>query len=118
MIILTDQPSITSVTPLTKQSWIGQRVQLKCVADGSPTPSITWKKTDGTELKNVTSTENTVDAQMKSDQDFGNYSCDASNVVGAAALRWVQLNQISKQLEKYVHGVFHYFFYPLKNVVN
>ncbi|XP_068732589.1 neural cell adhesion molecule 2-like isoform X2 [Montipora capricornis] len=88
------QPSITSVTPLTKQSWVGQRVQLKCVADGSPTPSITWKKTDGTELKKVTSTENTVDAQMKSDQDFGNYSCEASNVVGAAALRWVQLNQI------------------------
>ncbi|XP_068732590.1 neural cell adhesion molecule 2-like [Montipora capricornis] len=88
------QPSITSVTPSTKQSWIGQRVRLKCVADGSPTPSITWKKTDGTELKKVTSTENTVDAQMKSDQDFGNYSCEASNVVGAAVLRWVQLNQI------------------------
>ncbi|XP_068733604.1 fibroblast growth factor receptor 1-A-like [Montipora capricornis] len=88
------QPSITSVTPLTRQSWIGQNVQLTCEADGSPTPSITWKKPDGTKLRKVTSTENTVNAQMKVDQDFGTYTCEASNVVGAAATRWAQLNQI------------------------
>ncbi|XP_068733590.1 tyrosine-protein kinase receptor Tie-1-like isoform X3 [Montipora capricornis] len=88
------KPSITSMTPLTKQSWIGQRVQLKCVADGSPTPSITWTKPDGTKLRKVTSTENTVDAKMIHYQDFGNYTCEASNVVGAAATRWVRLNQI------------------------
>ena len=86
------------MTSLTKQSWIGQIVQLKCVADGSPTPSITWTKPDGTKLRKVTSTENTVDAKMIHDQDFGNYTCEASNVVGAAATRWVRLNQISKQL--------------------
>ncbi|XP_068732282.1 uncharacterized protein [Montipora capricornis] len=88
------QPSITSVTPFTKQSWIGQNVLLSCEADGSPTPSITWKKPDGTELRKVTSTEKKVDAQMKADQDFGNYTCEARNVVGAAATRLVQLNQI------------------------
>ncbi|XP_068732337.1 tyrosine-protein kinase receptor Tie-1-like isoform X4 [Montipora capricornis] len=88
------QPSITSVTPFTKQSWIGQNVLLSCEADGSPTPSITWKKPDGTELRNITSTEKKVDAQMKADQDFGNYTCEARNVVGAAATRLVQLNQI------------------------
>ena len=42
---------------------------------------------------------------MKADQDFGNYTCEARNVVGAAATRLVQLNQISKQLEKYTHKV-------------
>ncbi|XP_068687093.1 fibroblast growth factor receptor 4-like isoform X2 [Montipora foliosa] len=89
------QPSITSVTPFTKQSWIGQNVLLSCVADGSPTPSITWKKPDGTELRKVTYTEKKVDAQMKADQDFGNYTCEARNVVGAAAPRLAQLNQIS-----------------------
>ena len=98
-----DQPSITSVTPFTKQSWIEQNVLLSCVADGSPTPSITWKKPDGTELRKVTSTEKKVDTRMKADQDFGNYTCEARNVVGAAATRLVQLNQISKQLEKYTH---------------
>ncbi|XP_068733606.1 uncharacterized protein [Montipora capricornis] len=88
------QPSITSVTPFTKQSWIGQNVLLSCVADGSPTPSITWKKPDGTQLRKVASTEKKVEAQMKADQDFGNYTCEARNVVGAAATRLVQLNQI------------------------
>ncbi|XP_068687089.1 uncharacterized protein [Montipora foliosa] len=88
------QPSITSVTPFTKQSWIGQNVLLSCVADGSPTPSITWKKPDGTELRKVTYAEKKVDAQMKADQDFGNYTCEARNVVGAAAPRLAQLNQI------------------------
>ena len=91
------------MTPLTKQSWIGQNVLLSCVADGSPPPSITWKTPDGTELRKVTSTEKKVDAQMKADQDFGNYTCEDRNVVGAAATRLVQLNQISKQLEKYTH---------------
>ncbi|XP_068733663.1 tyrosine-protein phosphatase Lar-like isoform X2 [Montipora capricornis] len=93
-LIVEDQPSITSVTPFTKQSWIGQNVLLSCVADGSPTPSITWKKPDGTELRKVTSTEKKVDAQVKADQDFGNYTCEARNVVGAAAPRLAQLNQI------------------------
>ena len=86
--------------PSTNQSWIGQAVQITCVADGSPTPSITWTKPDGTELRKKVSTENTVDVQMNSDQDFGNYTCDASNIAGAADTRWVQLNQISKEIQK------------------
>ncbi|XP_068685548.1 tyrosine-protein phosphatase Lar-like isoform X2 [Montipora foliosa] len=88
------QPNITAATPASKQSWIGQSVKLKCVADGSPTPTITWRKPDGHELKNVTSTENMVVAQMIHDQDFGNYTCEANNIVGTAATRWVQLIQI------------------------
>ena len=75
------------------------------MADGSPTPSITWKKPDGSELRKVTTTEKKADTQMKAYQDFGNYTCEARNVVGAAAPRLVQLNQISKQFEKYTHKV-------------
>ena len=92
----TDQPVITSVSPLATQSWIGQTVTLTCIADGLPTPEITWKKPDGTRLKKVASTKNSVDAKMNRSQDFGNYNCEAKNIVGVAATHQVQLKQISK----------------------
>ena len=69
---------------------------MKCVADGIPTPSLTWKNPDGSEIKRVTATENTVDVMMKSDQDFGRYTCDAKNVLIAAAASTVQVQQTSK----------------------
>jgi len=67
-----------------------------CVTDGVPTPVLTWKKPDGTDLKKVTATENAVDAVMKEDEDFGLYTCQAENGVGAAATSTVEVKQISK----------------------
>ena len=65
------------------------------MADGVPTPTLTWKKPDGSELKKVTALENTA-AVVLGNQDFGQYSCDANNVVGAADTQTVQVQQISK----------------------
>ena len=67
-----------------------------CVADGVPTPTITWKKPGGTEVRKVTATENVVDVEMKNDQDFGQYTCEAKNEAGSADTRTVQVQQISK----------------------
>jgi len=86
--------TLTSATPTVTQSWIGQTVKLKCVADGVPTPVLTWKKPDGSELKKVTATENVADAEMKRDSDFGFYTCHAENGIGAAATRKVEVKQI------------------------
>ena len=83
------------MTPVTSQSWIGQTVKLKCTADGAPIPTLSWKNPSGKFLKNVTELKNTVDVQMSSDQDFGNYTCEATNVVNTNTST-VQVQQISK----------------------
>ena len=80
---------------MTTKSWVGQTVTLKCVADGVPTPSLSWKKPDGSELKKVTALEN-IAAVVLVDQDFGQYTCEANNGVGAADTETVQVQQISK----------------------
>ena len=92
----TDATTIMDVIPLTTQSWIGQNVTLKCVADGVPTPTITWKKPSGVEIRKITSTENSVDEVMENDQDFGQYTCEATNGIGAVVAERVQVKQISE----------------------
>jgi len=92
----TDGATITSAKSTVTQSWIGKTVILTCVADGVPTPVLTWKKPDGSELKKVTAMENIANADMKGDNDFGSYTCHAENGVGAAATRKVEVKQISK----------------------
>ena len=69
---------------------------MKCVADGVPTPVLTWIKPDGNDLKKVTATENVVNVAMKEDKDFGLYTCKAENIVGGAFKRTVEVKQISK----------------------
>ena len=98
MFYSTDKPSITNVTPRTTESWIGQTVTLQCVANSVPTPKITWKKPDGSKIEKVGVQKNIVDLQMKTDGDFGNYTCEATNVVGAAVAVTVQVKQISKDM--------------------
>ena len=90
-----DAATVETVTPVTSQSWIGQTVKLTCTADGAPTPALSWKNPSGNVLKQVTEFNNIVDVQMTSDQDFGNYTCEATNVVNTDTST-VQVQQISK----------------------
>ena len=80
---------------MTTKSWIGQTVSLKCLAEGFPTPAITWKKPSGEEIQQVTAMENTANVVLNNDQDFGQYTCMATNGVGAAATKTVKVQQIS-----------------------
>ena len=66
------------------------------MADGVPTPTITWKKPDGTEARKVTAIESIADIEMKTDEDFGQYTCEAKNEAGPVDTRTVQVQQISK----------------------
>jgi hypothetical protein len=52
---------------------------LKCVSDGVPTPTLTWYKPDGRQIKSVTAAKNSLNVKMNLDQDFGAYKCVADN---------------------------------------
>lgn len=95
IIFYIDAATVTSVTPVTSQSWIGQTVKLTCTADGAPTPALSWKNVRGKVIKKVRELKNTVDVLVKSDQDFGKYTCEATNVVDTDTST-VQVQQISK----------------------
>ena len=91
----TDAATVETVAPVTSHSWIGQTVKLTCKADGFPTPTLFWKNPSGRVIKQETELSTTVDVPMKSDQDFGNYTCEATNVVDTDTIT-VQVQQISK----------------------
>ena len=92
----TDAATVETVAPVTSHSWIGQTVKLTCAADGSPTPTLSWKNPSGKviqqekELKTII-----VDVPMSSDEDFGNYTCEATNDVNTDTST-VLVQQISK----------------------
>ena len=90
-----DAAIVETVAPVTSQSWIGQTVKLTCAADGSPTPTLSWKDPSGRVIKQETELKTTVDVLMISDQDFGNYTCEASNDVNTDTST-VLVQQISK----------------------
>ena len=71
-------------------------MRLECVADGIPTPTITWKTPDKDEIKKDGVTRHVANVPMENDQDFENFTCEAENGVGVTATSTVQVNQISK----------------------
>ena len=91
-----DPSTIKEATSSTDKSWIGQTVSLKCVSDGVPTPTLTWYKPGGSQIKSVTTTQNTVDVKMNEDQDFGGYKCVADNGLAPADFETVKIEQISR----------------------
>ena len=66
------------------------------MSDGVPTPTLTWYKPDGSEIKRVNATENTVPVRMGANQDFGDYECNATNGLPPSDERIITINQISK----------------------
>ncbi len=96
MYYFSDAPKIQEATASTDKSWIGQTVKLNCVSDGIPTPTLTWYKPDGSQIKRVTASQNTVDVEMNEEQDFGDYKCTAENGFTPAGYKIVKIQQISK----------------------
>ena len=90
----TDAATVEMVAPITSHSWIGQTVKLACKADGSPTPTLSWKSPSRRVIRQE-KLKTTVDVLMKSDQDFGNYTCEATNDVNTDTSTVLVL-QISK----------------------
>ena len=69
---------------------------MTCEANGIPKPNITWIKPDRMEIRKIAVMEHTANEFMRTEQDFGNYTCVAENGVGGAAAKTVQVQQISK----------------------
>ena len=70
-------------------------MKLTCKADGAPTPTLSWKNPSGKVIEKVIDLKNIKDVLMSSDQDFGNYTCEAFNDINTDT-RAVQVQQISK----------------------
>ena len=100
--VFSDPSTIQDVTTSSKKSWIGQTVTLKCLSDGVPTPTLSWYKPEGSEINNVTATENKVQVSLRGDQDFGDYKCIAANVLTPSDEKLIKIDQISK-LKKSVY---------------
>ena len=98
---LLDPPTIKAATTSTTKSWIGQTVKLTCESDGVPTPTLTWAKPDGSQIKSVTATQNTADVKVSVDQDFGVYTCNADNGLTPADFKIVKIRQISRSILLY-----------------
>ena len=86
---------VEMIAPVTSQSWIGQTVKLTCAADGSPTPTLSWKNPSGRVIKRTTEWKTTVEVFMKINKDFGNYTCEATNDLNTDTST-VLVQQISK----------------------
>ena len=91
----TDAATVEMVAPVTSHSWIGKTVKLTCMADGSPTPTLSWKSPSGRVIQQEKELKTTVGVLMKTDQDFGNYTCEATNDVNTDTST-VLVQQISK----------------------
>ena len=91
----TDAATVETVAPVTSHSWIGQTVKLTCKADGSPTPTLSWKSPSGRVIQQETGLKITVDVLMSSGRDFGNYTCEVTNDVNTDTST-VLVKQISK----------------------
>ena len=92
-----DPPTRKVSTSSVGESWIGQKVTLKCVPDGVPTPTLTWYKPDGSPINSVTAKQSRVNVKMNVDQDFGarGYKCVADNGL-LTDFKIVKIDQISK----------------------
>ena len=72
---------------------VGEKVELKCVSDGDPTPNVTWYAPDGSELVTITTIDNTIFLDMDSVEDFGEYRCKADNGLGPPVERIIEGNR-------------------------
>ena len=70
-------------------------MKLTCEADGVPAPTLSWKNPSGKVIKQVIDLINRVGVAMSSDQDFGNYTCEATNDVNTDTSTLL-VQQISK----------------------
>jgi len=78
-----EAPKVT-VTPQKSRVKIGEPAELTCIASGSPSPQLTWRKLNGSLPVNSTVRDGVLRIANVTQEDAGIYFCEASNVEGTA----------------------------------
>lgn len=87
---------ITHINTSLASSQIGGKVELQCVSDGDPIPTVTWYSPNGTELTTITGTDSTIFVDINSEDDFGDYRCTADNGLGLPVEKTVSVEPVGK----------------------
>ena len=86
---------ITHINTSLASTVVGGKVELQCVSDGDPTPTVTWYSPNGTELRTITG-YSTIFVEIDGPGDFGDYRCIAFNGFGPPVERVVSVNPVGK----------------------
>uniref|UniRef100_A0A8C9XVJ4 Immunoglobulin superfamily, member 9a n=1 Tax=Sander lucioperca TaxID=283035 RepID=A0A8C9XVJ4_SANLU len=81
---VTAPPTFTQAPPAVMEALVGRHLSLACVANGNPTPTITWLK-DGSVIQRINyqvCLYNSLSLRAVSMQSAGQYTCHASNSEG------------------------------------
>ncbi|CAH3196881.1 unnamed protein product, partial [Porites evermanni] len=62
----------------------GETVQFTCIASGSPSPDLTWRKVNGSLPVSSTVQRGVLKIANVTQKDAGSYNCEAKNVEGSA----------------------------------
>uniref|UniRef100_A0A8D0CVS0 Immunoglobulin superfamily, member 9a n=1 Tax=Sander lucioperca TaxID=283035 RepID=A0A8D0CVS0_SANLU len=77
---VTAPPTFTQAPPAVMEALVGRHLSLACVANGNPTPTITWLK-DGSVIQRI-NYQVSLSLRAVSMQSAGQYTCHASNSEG------------------------------------
>lgn len=91
LLKLPDRPTldVAPSTLLNAPSWSNHIVILHCLATGNPLPVISWKNPKGHTIKYGASSTNVgslLTLTTKNDDDYGDYTCQATNSLGYTQL--------------------------------
>ncbi|KAM4533145.1 protein turtle homolog B [Fundulus diaphanus] len=81
LLSVTAPPAFTKAPPPAVQALVGSRLTLECVANGNPTPTITWLK-DGSVIPSTNYQGGVLSLAAVTTQSAGLYACHASNSEG------------------------------------
>ena len=80
---LLDAPKVI-VTPQRSRVKTGETVKFTCIASGSPSPDLTWRKVNGSLPVSSTVQRGVLKIASVTQKDAGSYNCEAKNVEGSA----------------------------------
>ncbi|XP_045923610.1 protein turtle homolog A [Micropterus dolomieu] len=81
LLSVTAPPTFAEAPPPVVEALVGNHLTLACVANGNPTPTITWLKDDSV-IQTINDQEGALSLRAVSMQSAGQYTCHASNSEG------------------------------------